>query len=113
MDRKARKYLWDILEYTKEIEGMVQGISFNEFIQDRKLMLAVERCFEIIGIAVYEVDRLRTDLSISDKEKIIGMRNIIAHGYDTVEPVNIWNTIKNHLPKLRKEVESLLGDSAK
>ena|ERR1019366_3588240 len=110
MDKKTKKYLWDIIEYSKEIEEMVKGVSFEEYMKDRKLMLAVERCFEIIGIAIYETEKLRTDLPITNKEKIIGMRNIIAHGYDTVEPVNVWNTIKNHLPLLEREVRSLLNE---
>ena len=109
MDNKTKKYLWDIVEYSNQIEEMVKNVSFEEYIKDRKLMLAVERCFEIIGVAVYEANKLRTDLPISNKEKIIGMRNIIAHGYDAVEPVNIWNTIKKHLPELKREVEKLLN----
>ena len=110
MDKKTRKYLWDVVEYCDEIEKMVKGVSFEQYVKDRKLGLAVERCFEIIGIAVFEIDKMRTDLPLTNKEKIIGMRNIIAHGYDTVEPVNIWNTIKNHLPKLKAEVQKLLGE---
>jgi uncharacterized protein with HEPN domain len=110
MDNKTKKYLWDIVEYGDQIEEMVKDVQFDAYIKDRKLMLAVERCFEIIGVALNEIDKLRTDLPITNKEKIIGMRNIIAHGYDTIEPVNVWNTIKNHLPKLIQEVKQMLGD---
>ena len=109
MDNRTKKYLWDIIEYSTQIEEMVKDVSFEEYLKDRKLMLAVERCFEIIGVALFEIDKLRTDIPITNKEKIIGMRNIIAHGYDTVEPVNVWNTIKNHLPKLNQEVRNMLG----
>ena len=105
MDKRTLKYLWDILEYTGQIEEMVGESTFEEYTRDRRLMLAVERCFEIIGVALSEAEKLRTDLPISDKPKIIGMRNIIAHGYDTIESVNVWNAIKKNLPLLKREVE--------
>jgi uncharacterized protein with HEPN domain len=46
---------------------------------------------------------------ITAPEKIIGFRNKIAHGYDIVEDELVWGIIINHLPVLKKEVESLLN----
>lgn len=109
MDRESLKLLWDILEHAREIETMTTGITYEQYAKDRKLVLAVERCFEVIGFAMSKLLELRTDITITDKEKIIGLRNKLAHSYDEVEQVNIWSTIKKNLPLLIEEVEKLLN----
>ncbi len=109
MDRASLKLLWDILEHAREIETMTQDVSYEQFVRDRKLVLAVERCFEIVGNAVAQLDKIRTDVSITDKAKIIGLRNKLAHSYDEIEQVNIWSTIKKNLPLLISEVEAMLN----
>jgi uncharacterized protein with HEPN domain len=109
MDRESLKLLWDILEHAREIEIMTKEVNYEQYSKDRKLILAVERCFEIIGYAVSQLDKLRTDITITDKVKIIGLRNKLAHSYDEVEQVNIWSTIKNNLPILISEIEPLLN----
>jgi uncharacterized protein with HEPN domain len=109
MDRASMKLLWDVLEHAREIEVMTKEITYEQFSKDRKLVFAVERCFEIVGNAIAQLDKIRTDLPISDKEKIIGLRNKLAHSYDEIEHVNIWSIIKKNLPLLISEVEALLA----
>jgi uncharacterized protein with HEPN domain len=40
--------------------------------------------------------------------KIIDLRNRIIHGYDTIADEVIWGIIINHIPILKKEIESIL-----
>lgn len=108
MDRHTQKLLWDVLEHAREILHMTEGLTYEQYEKDRKLMWAVERCFEIIGDSMDKADKGNPDLAITDKKKIIGLRIKLAHHYDDVEQVNIWSTIKNHLPKLIEETEKLL-----
>jgi uncharacterized protein with HEPN domain len=89
MDRKSMKLLWDVLEHAREIEAMTKDVTYEKFATDRKLVLAVERCFEIVGNAMAQLDKVRTYVPITDKEKIIGLRNKLAHSYDEIEHVNI------------------------
>ncbi len=110
MDKESLKLLWDILEHAREIKTMTKGITYEQYTSDRKLVLAVERCFEVIGFAMGKLLTLRTDIAITDKEKIIGLRNKLAHSYDEIEQVNIWSTIKKSLPVLIEEAEKLLGE---
>jgi len=35
-----------------------------------------------------------------DMGKIIGMRNRIIHGYDSVDDAIVWDAVKNHIPAL-------------
>ena len=71
--------------------------------------MAVERRFEIIGEAL---NRIRNkDKSIlammSESEKIIGLRNQIAHGYDQVKPEVLWNIIQYKIPILIDEISAI------
>jgi uncharacterized protein with HEPN domain len=40
----------------------------------------------------------------------VHFRNRIIHGYDSVDDVIVWRTVQHHLPMLKAEVESLLGE---
>ncbi len=46
---------------------------------------------------------------VSEYRRIIAFRNIIVHGYDAIDTGIVWDAIKNHLPKLKKEIEQLLS----
>jgi uncharacterized protein with HEPN domain len=46
----------------------------------------------------------------SNKSKaIISLRNQVIHAYDTISDENIWSILTNH-PKLKKEIEHLIGE---
>jgi uncharacterized protein with HEPN domain len=51
-ERNARLYCEDILESGNAILDFVEGLSFEDFCDDRKTYSAVIREFEIIGEAV-------------------------------------------------------------
>jgi uncharacterized protein with HEPN domain len=69
----------------------------------------VERNFEIIGEAVSRIRRRDPDTveRISAYNQIVGLRNALIHGYDTVNYSTIWQTIQESLPVLQTEVEQL------
>lgn len=43
---------------------------------------------------------------------VIGMRNILIHGYFDVNLEVVWNTVQGDLPKLLAALEEGLGDKA-
>ncbi len=68
---------------------------------------AIERELEIIGEAVRKIIELHPDFEISSSKKIIGLRNIISHAYDSIEPELIWGIIQRDIPKLSDEIQKL------
>jgi uncharacterized protein with HEPN domain len=46
--------------------------------------------------------------TIENARRIVGLRNQIIHGYDSVSDENIWGIIVNHIPKLKQEIEKLI-----
>ena len=65
---------------------------------------------EIIGEAVNRIVQKDSNVILSNSRKIIDTRNRIIHGYDTVSDEIIWSIVVTHLPKLKIEVESHLGE---
>ena len=66
---------------------------------------AIERNLEIIGEAINRILKYDPDFPIDNARRIIGLRNQIIHGYDSVSDENIWGIITAHLPKLKAEIE--------
>jgi len=73
------------------------------------LKRAIERNLEIIGEAMSRILKEEPLFPIENAKRIIGLRNQIIHGYDSVSDENIWGIVINHLPKLKIEISSLLS----
>ena len=58
LDNKDTAYLWDMLDSAKTISSFVSGVNFSQYMQDKKLQLAVERALEIIGEAAGRVSKV-------------------------------------------------------
>jgi len=111
MERNIRQLLWDIEECINDIETFIEGCSFENYDTDRMLQAAVERKLEIMGEALNRLQRIDEEdieVKIPEYRQVIGLRNIIAHGYDIVENSIIWNVLTNELPTLKDEVQNYL-----
>jgi len=89
----------------------VTDYSFADYEQNLMLRSAVERQFEIIGEALHqaEVDEPEMMELLPELRRIVGMRNRIIHGYDSVDDELLWQTIHRNIPPLSKHLEQILG----
>ena len=112
MDSEIKTWLYDILQSISEVESYYEDKPkvFEEYLTDNKTKRAIERDLEIIGEAVNRILKKNKSFKLDNAEKIIGTRNRIIHGYDSVSDHMIWSIVINHLPKLKKEVKQLLDD---
>lgn len=112
MDKEIQVWLFDILNSILEIESFVdfEETNFQDYSSDVKTNRAVERNLEIIGEAVNRISKKDENLEITDKRKIISVRNRIIHGYDQVSDELIWSIITQYLPVLEKEVRQYLNE---
>ncbi|MFH1379560.1 MAG: HepT-like ribonuclease domain-containing protein [bacterium] len=110
MTEEINKYLYDIYQAVKNIKSFVKNKSFENYKRNTLLQSALERQFEIIGEALNRIKKIDDAFisSIDDAHKIIGLRNVIAHGYDIIDLKIIWDAVKYNLPKLKKEITRLL-----
>jgi len=109
MQRKIKKYLYDIQAACLLVEQFTKGKSFSDYVTDFMLKSAVERQFEIIGEALNQMLRLEPKLDdfISDSKRIISFRNYLIHGYSDISDEVVWGITEKNLPLLKKEIEKL------
>ncbi|MBI1296411.1 DUF86 domain-containing protein [bacterium] len=107
-----KKHLFDIAVAAEAIEAFTSTLTEAEYIKQEMVQAAVERKFEIIGEALNRIGRQNEELlyQIPDHQRIIGFRNILAHGYDVVDQRLVWDVVKNYLPALRQHVSDLLNE---
>jgi len=110
MNPKALKYILDIDSVIREIEFIQKEINndFNEFKTNLMAKRALERELEIIGEAVKKLIEIEPLIQLEHSEKIIGLRNIIIHAYDSLYDELIWGVVQRHIPKLKKEIKALI-----
>ena len=108
MTSKTRKYLHDILEAVNSIDEFIAESDFIQYQKNKMLKRAVERELEIIGEAMNRLLKENKELKITSSKRIIGMRNRVIHGYDSIDDGIVWGTIKRHIPALKNEVKELL-----
>lgn len=109
MNEEIQKYLFDIQTSIESIENYLGNKrDFNIYMSNKMLRRAVEREFEIIGEALNCIDKIDSNIDISGKRQIIGMRNRVIHGYDKIDDEIVWGTIVRHVPILKAEVSRLI-----
>jgi uncharacterized protein with HEPN domain len=83
----AAKYLWDARRAAERIARFTDGRGFDDYLADEMLRAAVERQFEIIGEAFAGLRRTDPELAdaIPDLPRIVAFRNVLIHGYATVD----------------------------
>jgi len=83
--------------------------------RDALLRSAVERQFEILGESLARLSKIKKDFAgqILNHRKIIGFRNQLIHGYDTIKDAIVWDIVKIDLPVLMQEIEDLLASLSK
>ena len=102
-------YFSDILESAKLAVDYLEKISYKEFVQDTAIQDAVIRRIEIIGEAANRIsDNSRKKHNHLPWIEMKGMRNLLIHEYDEIDLKEVWNTVKNDLPVLIKEIEKIV-----
>ena len=109
----SAKLLWDALQAADRLVRFVTGKSLEDYLADELLRSAVERQFEIIGEALSQLrntDATTADL-IPDLRRIVAFRNILAHGYASVNDRTVWGVIEGGLEPLSSALRVLLDET--
>jgi uncharacterized protein with HEPN domain len=111
--RDPRSFLWDANQAAEAIAAMASGKSFADFEHDIVLRSAIERQFEIIGEALAQLARIDPALAqrVPNLREIVAFRNVLIHGYATIDPERVWQATEYDLPNLRAALRELLSES--
>jgi uncharacterized protein with HEPN domain len=101
-----------MLDHATEAVEMVRGRKPEELEQNRMLQLALVHLVEIVGEAATRVSQGGQQRYPSIPwQHARGMRNRLIHGYDTIDPAILWDTIQEDLPPLIEQLrQALAGD---
>ena len=112
MQLEIKKLIYDLDQAVTLIGHFTAGKQISDYTNDPMLRSAVDRQFEIIGEALNRLKRLDPEIvaRISDHQRIIGFRNVLAHGYDVISDNIVWDIVQNKLPELGREIDELKRD---
>ena len=108
--RKDAERLQDIIEAIERIERYAQR-GKEAFVHDELLQTWVVHHIQIIGEAARKLsDELRARDQDTPWPEIIAMRNVLVHDYFGIDVDEVWSTVEEDLPELKRRVRTLLAD---
>jgi uncharacterized protein with HEPN domain len=114
MPRDPRAYLWDARRAVQLVQEFVHGRTWLDYQHDAMLRSAVERQFEIVGEALNQLSHLDqpTAEHIPDLPRIVAFRNLLIHGYASVDDQLVWEVATERAGPLLDLLNELLDDEA-
>jgi uncharacterized protein with HEPN domain len=101
--------LQHMLDHASEAVAMVRGKEKSDLQKNRLLELATTRLVEIVGEAAAKINlENQAKYPSIPWSQIIGMRNRLIHGYDSVDLDVLWDTIDVDLPPLIAALKKIL-----
>ena len=101
-----------MLDHAREAVSFVGGKNRRDLYNDRVLELALVRLVEVVGEAAAKTSpECKRDYQFIPWAEIIGMRNRLIHGYNSIDLDVLWDTIEIDLPPLIEKLEKILEKS--
>jgi uncharacterized protein with HEPN domain len=107
-----RVRLRHMLDYSKKAVAMIKGRAREDLNRDEMLCLALTRALEVIGEAATRVSQAgQQQHGQIPWPEIVGLRNRLVHGYDSVDVDILWDIVQQDLPPLIEQLQAILGGS--
>lgn len=102
-------YLEHILDRANKIIQFTHGMTESDFLDDEKTQSAVIRELEVIGEATKRIsDNYKNNHTEIPWKLMSGMRDVLIHDYEGVDPFTVWDTIQQNVPVLTEQLKKLL-----
>lgn len=99
-----------MLQHASEAVELASTRNRDDLEEERLVELSLVRLVEIVGEAA---SRVTSETREAHPEipwrEIVGMRNRLIHGYDVVDHDVLWQTIREDLPPLIRQLEKVLA----
>ncbi len=107
--KKISIRLYDMVQAARFVTKAMDGIQYEQFVENGFLWRAVLRDMQVLGEAAYhmpvEVQKANPAIAWN---KIIGLRHRLVHDYDGIDFKIIYETTLSSLPALAAELEAML-----
>ena len=108
MNKDPLVYIDDIRDSIEAIKRYTAGLSKEDFFSSTEKQDAVYRRLEVIGEAANRLPKEFTNqYPRIPWHKVIGMRNVLIHEYDSIDLGRVWETIQKDIPKLEEYIRSI------
>ena len=108
-DRTRRFFLHEMIEFCERIRDYTAGYEKAAFIEDSLVYDATIRNLELIGDAAGHVSQsFRDRYPDVPWQEIVGLRNRLIHGYESIDNDNIWWLVRDVVPKLLPALRDLM-----
>jgi uncharacterized protein with HEPN domain len=99
-----------MLDHAREAADLARSHSRSDLDTDRLLGLGLVRLLEIVGEAAGRIsEELRAEQTSIPWPRIVGLRNRLIHGYDSVDMDILWEILTNDLPPLIESLQAIPG----
>ena len=110
-ERDYGNYIEDIIEHMSYAEDFVKDLAYEDFVDDKKTVLSVTKCIEVVGEATKHIpDSIREKYTEIPWRDLAGIRDRLVHGYFKVNLEIVWMTMTQEFPELRPKMEKALID---
>jgi uncharacterized protein with HEPN domain len=111
MLRRPDVYLDIALRALQRVPKFLGSRSLADYLADELCQSAVERQLEIAGDALGQLRKLDAQLfeQIPDGDLVVGFRNVLAHGYATLDHRRVYEIASTRATELLKTLEELLS----
>jgi uncharacterized protein with HEPN domain len=109
MKHSDKQLIKKIISECQDIMRYTNDISRDTFLVENVYQKAIAMSLLNIGEFANSLSRdLWYDLSDIPWRKIVGLRNIVAHGYGEINMELIWNLSEENIPLLIQQLETVL-----
>ena len=108
---KDRGRLEHMLSAIENVEEFTKDITLDDFVKSKVLFFAVVKNIEIVGEATYMLTKEYKQSHQSVPWLVIEkMRHVLVHGYYTISPEKVWETVQEDIPLLKEQIKALLNE---
>lgn len=110
MQRRPDVYLELALMALEKIPRFLQERTQEEYLKDDLCQSAIERQLEIAGDALGQIRKIDAELfgRIPDGNLVVAFRNVLAHGYATLDHERVYEAATKKAPALLTFLQELL-----
>lgn len=110
MTKRADLYLELAVQALERVPRFLDGCSEEQYLTDELRQAAVERQLEIAGDALAQLRKLDAALfaRIPEGDLVVAFRNVLAHGYATLDHRRVFAMAKGRAPALHTLLSALL-----
>lgn len=111
MSRDQLLYVADMVAASEAVLRYIEGVTFDAFAGNDEKRAAVERQLFVIGEAAARMSPEWKDARPAvPRRQIVGMRNLLAHGYWVIGAEELWDIARTKVPEFLEALRpDLLG----